>query len=166
MDLESKGQQTLLLGVTYALMDFAEAYPMKMNNTLVMETGGMKGRRKEITRTALHDFLKDRFGVQTIHAEYGMTELLSQAYSHGNGIFKPSSSMNIMLRSTDDPFEVWGAGEFPMRTGAINVVDLANRDSIAFIATDDLGRFTGNGGFEITGRLDNCDVRGCSLLSM
>lgn len=165
-DLESKGQKTILLGVTYALMDFAEAYPMTLRNTLVMETGGMKGRREEITRAALHEFLKSRFQVQMIHAEYGMTELLSQAYSYDNGIFEPSSSMCILLRSTDDPFEMWNEEEFPGRTGAVNVIDLANQDTIAFIATDDLARFTGDGGFEIIGRLDNCEVRGCSLLAL
>ena len=165
-DLESKGQRTLLLGVTYALMDFAEAYPIQLRNTLVMETGGMKGRREELTRAALHEYLKSRFQVPMIHAEYGMTELLSQAYSYGDGIFEPSSSMRIMLRSTDDPFEVWGEDEFPQRTGAVNVIDLANQDTIAFIATDDLARFNGQGGFEIIGRLDNCDIRGCSLLTL
>ena len=165
-DLESKGQRTILLGVTYALMDFAESYPMTLRNTLVMETGGMKGRREEITRAMLHDYLKSRFQIPLVHAEYGMTELLSQAYSYGNGIFEPSSSMSIMLRSTDDPFEVWNETEFPQRTGAVNVIDMANEDTIAFIATDDLARFNGEGGFEIMGRIDNCDVRGCSLLAL
>ena len=164
--LEAEGKRTLLLGVTYALLDFAEGYPMKLRNTMVMETGGMKGRREEITRSQLHDFLKDRLGIEMVHAEYGMTELLSQAYSFGEGIFEPSSTMQILMRSADDPFEVWTADEYPMRSGVINVIDLANKHSIAFIATDDLGRFTGDGGFEVTGRLDHCDVRGCSLLSI
>lgn len=164
--LEDAGQAVILLGVTYALIDFASAYPLKLNNTIVMETGGMKGRKKELTRAELHAFLKERWGLGSIHAEYGMTELQSQAYSHGNGIFRSSSSMQVLLRSPDDPFEVWESHEYPMRTGIINVVDLANVDSISFVATDDFGRFTTDGCFEILGRIDNADVRGCSLLSI
>jgi hypothetical protein len=164
--LESQGQAVVLLGVTYALLDFAEAYPMNLQHTIVMETGGMKGRKKELTRAELHAFLKSNLGVETIHAEYGMTELQSQAYSKGEGIFKPSSTMKVLLRSPDDPFDVWAADENPGKTGAINIIDLANEDSIAFIATDDLGRFTGDGGFEVLGRIDNADIRGCSLLSL
>jgi len=164
--LEHQGQEVVLLGVTYALVDFAEAYPMKLQHTIVMETGGMKGRKKELTRAELHAFLKSNLGVEAIHAEYGMTELQSQAYSKGEGIFMPSSTMKVLLRSPDDPFEVWEAHENPGKTGAINIIDLANEDSIAFIATDDLGRFTVDGGFEILGRIDNADIRGCSLLSL
>ena len=164
--LESQGQAVVLLGVTYALVDFAEAYPMNLQHTIVMETGGMKGRKKELTRAELHAFLKSNLGVETIHAEYGMTELQSQAYSKGEGIFRPSSTMKVLLRSPDDPFDVWAAHENPGKTGAINIIDLANEDSIAFIATDDLGRFTGDGGFEVLGRIDNADIRGCSLLSL
>jgi hypothetical protein len=164
--LESQGQAVVLLGVTYALVDFAEAYPMNLQHTIVMETGGMKGRKKELTRAELHAFLKSNLGVETIHAEYGMTELQSQAYSKGEGIFKPSSTMKVLLRSPDDPFDVWAADENPGKTGAINIIDLANEDSIAFIATDDLGRFTSDGGFEVLGRIDNADIRGCSLLSL
>jgi hypothetical protein len=164
--LEHQGQAVVLLGVTYALVDFAEAYPMKLQHTIVMETGGMKGRKKELTRAELHAFLKSNLGVEAIHAEYGMTELQSQAYSKGEGIFRPSSTMKVLLRSPDDPFEVWEAHENPGKTGAINIIDLANEDSIAFIATDDLGRFTVDGGFEILGRIDNADIRGCSLLSL
>lgn len=164
--LESEGQAVVLLGVTYALIDFAEEYPMQLRHTIVMETGGMKGRKKELTRAALHAFLKANLGVESIHAEYGMTELQSQAYSKGDGIFRASSTMKVLLRSADDPFEVWESHENPGKTGAINVIDLANKDSISFIATDDLGRFTGDGGFEILGRLDNADIRGCSLLSL
>ncbi len=166
LELENQGQAVVLLGVTYALIDFAEEYSMKLQHTIVMETGGMKGRKKELTRAELHDFLKTNLGVDSIHAEYGMTELQSQAYSKGEGIFRPSSTMKVLLRSTDDPFEVWESHENPGKTGAINVTDLANEDSIAFISTDDLGRFTGDGGFEILGRLDNADLRGCSLLSL
>ena len=164
--LESQGQAVVLLGVTYALLDFAESYPMKLQHTIVMETGGMKGRKKELTRAELHAFLKSNLGVESIHAEYGMTELQSQAYSKGEGIFRPSSTMKVLLRSTDDPFDVWESYENKGKTGAINVIDLANEDSISFIATDDLGRFTGDGGFEILGRIDNADMRGCSLLSL
>jgi hypothetical protein len=164
--LESKNQPTLLLGVTYALLDFVEKYPMQLNNTIVMETGGMKGRREEITRGELHAILCKGLGVQQIHAEYGMTELQSQAYSFGEGWFKTSSTMKVMLRSVDDPFDIWEGSAFPMRTGAINIIDLANQDSIAFIATDDLARFRSDGSFEITGRMDNCDIRGCSLLAV
>jgi hypothetical protein len=164
--LESQEQAVVLLGVTYALLDFAEAYPMKLQHTIVVETGGMKGRKKELTRAELHAFLKTNLGVETIHAEYGMTELQSQAYSKGEGIFRPSSTMKVLLRSTDDPFDVWESHENQGKTGAINVIDLANEDSLSFIATDDLGRFTGDGGFEILGRIDNADMRGCSLLSL
>ena len=166
LELESQDQAVVLLGVTYALIDFAEEYPMNLQHTIVMETGGMKGRKKELTRAELHTFLKNNLGVKSIHAEYGMTELQSQAYSKGEGIFRPSSTMKVLLRATDDPFEVWESHENPGKTGAINVIDLANEDSIAFIATDDLGRFTGDGGFEILGRMDNADLRGCSLLSL
>jgi len=166
LELESQDQAVVLLGVTYALIDFAEEYPMNLQHTIVMETGGMKGRKKELTRAELHALLKNNLGVESIHAEYGMTELQSQAYSKGEGIFRPSSTMKVLLRATDDPFEVWESHENPGKTGAINVIDLANEDSIAFIATDDLGRFTGDGGFEILGRMDNADLRGCSLLSL
>lgn len=164
--LESQGQKVVLLGVTYALLDFAEEYPMNLQHTIVMETGGMKGRKKELTRAELHAFLKANLGVESIHAEYGMTELQSQAYSKGEGIFRPSSTMKVLLRSPDDPFDVWESHENPGKTGVINVIDLANEDSISFIATDDLGRFTVDGGFEILGRIDNADIRGCSLLSL
>lgn len=162
--LEKRGQKTILLGVTYALLDFAEQFPMQLKNTIVMETGGMKGRKKEITRESLHAVLTGGLGVETIHAEYGMTELQSQAYSYEKGYFKPSDTMIVLLRSTDDPFEVWESNECPMRTGVINIIDLANKDSMAFIATDDLGRFHEDGHFEILGRVDHADIRGCSLL--
>lgn len=166
VELERAKQRTILLGVTYALMEFADKFPMELRHTIVMETGGMKGRREEITRGELHDFLCKRLGVEQIHAEYGMTELQSQAYSKGKGWFSPSSTMKVYLRSPDDPFEMWGAKQFPMRTGAVNIIDLANSDTIAFIATDDLGRFRNDGCFEIVGRMDNCDIRGCSQLAL
>ncbi len=165
LHLESHQQKTILIGVTFALIDFVESFPMKLKYTIVMETGGMKGRKKELTRSELHHKLKQGFGVDAIHAEYGMTELLSQAYSSGDGIYNTSSRMKVLLRSTDDPFEIWGEGEHIMRMGVINVIDLANTDSVGFIATDDLARFMGDGRFELMGRVDNSDVRGCSLLT-
>lgn len=165
LDLESQHQKTILIGVTFALIDFVESFPVKLNHTVVMETGGMKGRKKELTRSELHHILKKGFGVDAIHAEYGMTELMSQAYSKGDGIYNSSSRMKVFLRSTDDPFEIWGEGEHNMRIGVINMIDLANIDSVGFVATDDLARFIGNGRFELMGRIDNSDVRGCSLLT-
>jgi hypothetical protein len=166
LKLESKSQQVILLGVTYALIDLAERYDLALKNVIVMETGGMKGRKKEVTRAELHALLKEKLGVQEIHAEYGMTELQSQAYAVRDGIFRPSSTMKVLLRSPDDPFEIWHAGQYPGRTGIINIIDLANFHTQAFIATDDLGRFSHDGGFEVLGRVDNCDIRGCSLLAV
>lgn len=165
IELEAKKQKTILIGVTFALLDFLEQFSLQLKHTIVMETGGMKGRKTELTRAELHEILKKGFGVASIHAEYGMTELMSQAYSKGDGIFYPASTMRILLRSMDDPFEMWSADEHIMRTGVINVIDLANKDSIGFIATEDLARFTGNGGIELLGRIDNTDMRGCSLLT-
>jgi hypothetical protein len=157
--LESEGQQTLLIGVTFALLDFAEEYPLQLKNTVVMETGGMKGRRKELTRQETHEFLKKRLGVNVIHSEYGMTELLSQAYSKGNGQFECAPWMKALVRNEDDPFDVRQEG-----SGIINVIDLANIYSCSFIATDDVANIFDDGSFEILGRLDNSDLRGCSLL--
>ena len=157
--LERTGQKTLLIGVTFALLDFAEQYPMNLQHTVIMETGGMKGRRKEITRAELHEYLTSRLGVKTIHAEYGMTELLSQAYSSGNGLFSCPPWMKILVRKEDDPLDVTTEGE-----GIINVIDLANIWSCAFIATEDVGRIYPDGSFEVSGRVDNSDIRGCSLL--
>jgi hypothetical protein len=159
LKLEKDKQPTLLIGVSFALLDFAEKYTMKLTHTIVMETGGMKGRKKEITRIELHNLLKQRLGVNQIHSEYGMTELLSQAYSSGNGIFKPVPWMKILVREEDDPMSVRYAGE-----GMMNIIDLANIDSCAFIATDDVVRLYEDGSFEVLGRMDNCDIRGCSLL--
>ncbi len=164
--LDSQSQPVILLGVTYALMDLAERYNLALKHVIVMETGGMKGRKKEITRAELHGLLRERLGVQDIHAEYGMTELQSQAYAVRDGIFRASSTMQVLLRSPDDPFEMWSAGQYPGRTGIINIIDLANIHTQAFIATDDLGRFSQDGGFEVLGRVDNCDIRGCSLLAV
>ncbi|HEY6900000.1 MAG TPA: acyl transferase [Puia sp.] len=157
--LEEKGQKTLLIGVTFALLDFAEKYSMQLKHTVIMETGGMKGRRKEITRAELHAFLTARLGVPAIHAEYGATELLSQAYSAGQGLFACPPWMRVLVRKEDDPLDVVTSGE-----GIINVIDLANIYSCSFIATDDVGTIHADGRFEVAGRVDNSDIRGCSLL--
>lgn len=160
LQLEEAGQKTLLIGVTFGLLDFAEKFSMKLQHTIVMETGGMKGRREEWTRTEVHDYLKQRLGVSVVHSEYGMTELLSQGYSFGNGIFHPSPTMRILIREDEDPFNVT---ELQGR-GIINVIDLANIWSCSFIATDDAGTLFPNGSFEVLGRIDNSDIRGCSLM--
>lgn len=158
-------QPTILLGATFGLLDFAEKYTMNLSSTIIMETGGMKGRRKEITRDEVHAILKNRLGVKKIHSEYGMTELLSQAYSLGNGIFKCPPWMKILLRAEDDPLLIknmlYGT---QTETGLINIIDLANIYSCAFIATDDIGKLHHNQTFEVLGRCDNSDIRGCSLL--
>ncbi len=157
--LERNRQQTLLIGVSFALLDFAEKYAMQLSHTIVMETGGMKGRRAEITRTELHEKLKKNLTVSRIHSEYGMTELLSQAYSSGEGIYKPVPWMKVLVRDEDDPLNLRESGE-----GLMNIIDLANRDSCAFIATDDVVKLYADGSFEVLGRMDNSDIRGCSLL--
>lgn len=157
---------TLLIGVTYALLDFAEQFPMQLRHTIVMETGGMKGKREEMTREEVHAFLLERLGLSLVHSEYGMTELLSQAYSKGDGIFHCPGWMKILLRSEDDPFHISTAtgSEKKPATGIINIIDLANIYSCSFIATDDIGRLHANESFEVLGRLDNSDIRGCSLM--
>ncbi len=157
--LENQNQKTLLIGVTFALLDFAEEFPQRLKNTIVMETGGMKGRRKELTRQETHEILKNQLGVDVIHSEYGMTELLSQAYSKGEGRFESVPWMKMLVRNEDDPFDVKESG-----SGIINIIDLANIYSCSFIATDDAGKVYDNGEFEIAGRVDNSDMRGCSLL--
>jgi hypothetical protein len=157
--LEAQGQKTLLIGVTFALLDFTEHFPLPLRHTIIMETGGMKGRREEITRQQVHDILKAAFGLPAIHAEYGMTELLSQAYAAGEGILHCPPWMKVLVRQEDDPFDVRSSG-----SGIINVIDLANIYSCAFIATDDVGRVYDNGSFEVQGRMDNSDIRGCSLM--
>jgi len=159
--LEASGQKTLLIGVTYALLDFAEKHPIKLKNTIVMETGGMKGTRKELPRTEVHSILKKVFGVDAIHSEYGMTELLSQAYSKGNGIFNCPPWMRIVVRDIYDPMHTGLVGE----GGAINIIDLANINSCSFIATDDVGIVHKDGNFEVSGRLDASDIRGCNLMA-
>ncbi len=164
--LENKKQPVLLIGVTYALLDFADKFPMKMQYTTVMETGGMKGRRKELTREEVHNHLKQQFGLSAVHSEYGMTELLSQAYSSRHGVFNCPPWMKITLRSEDDPFEIFTPGSLTRKFagGAANIIDLANLHSCSFIATDDLGKLYNNGSFEILGRIDNSDTRGCGLM--
>jgi len=161
IQLEQRKQKTLLIGVSFALVDFAERYKLQLEHTIVMETGGMKGRRKELTREELHEILQRGFGVQNIHAEYGMTELLSQAYSKKNGLFQCPPWMRILLREEDDPFSI---SEYKGSTGLINVIDLANLYSCSFIATDDIGKMHPCQQFEVLGRMDNSDLRGCSLM--
>ena len=151
---------TLLLGVSFALWELAERHPMNLNGLIIMETGGMKGRRRELTREELHGILKASFQVESVHSEYGMTELLSQAYSQGDGLFRSSPAMRVLAREITDPFAI----QPPGKTGALNIIDLANLDTISFIATDDLGRVYEDGSFEILGRLDASDARGCNLL--
>jgi hypothetical protein len=158
---EEKEQKTFLIGVTYALLKLAEEYPMELKNTIVMETGGMKGRREELTKQEVHQILSNAFKVQDIHSEYGMTELLSQAYSKGKGVFKCVPWMRVLARDIYDPFRVGLMNE----TGALNVIDLANIHSCSFIATDDLGIVSPNGDFEVAGRLDNSDIRGCNIMA-
>jgi hypothetical protein len=159
LELEKQKQKAILIGVTFALLDFAGRFPMNLGHTLVMETGGMKGRRKEITRAEVHEQLKERLGIPVIHAEYGMTELLSQAYSKGEGLFEPVPWMKVLVRNEDDPFDVLEQG-----AGIINIIDLANIHSCSFIATEDAGKVFDDGRFEVWGRVDNSDLRGCSLL--
>lgn len=158
-DLEKRGKKTLLLGVTYALVDFAEQYPQQLQHTIVMETGGMKGRKKELIRKELHQLLCRQLGTKNIHSEYGMTELLSQAYSRGNGIFNCPPWMNVFFRNITSPIYA----DLKLSKGIVNIIDLANVYSCSFIATQDLGRKSETG-FEILGRTDHSDVRGCSQL--
>lgn len=154
-------QKILLLGVSFALIDLAENQSPDLSGVIVMETGGMKGRRKEMTRTELHSILKEKLNVSSIHSEYGMTELLSQAYSKGEGVFYCPPWMKIVIRDPQDPLTLY---DEPGRTGGINIIDLANIYSCSFIATGDLGKVHDDGGFEVLGRFDNSDIRGCNLL--
>ncbi|MEM1325207.1 MAG: acyl transferase [Bacteroidota bacterium] len=159
---DSQAQQipTLLIGVTFALLELAEQYPMDLSGITIMETGGMKGRRKEITRQELHHQLRAAFQVEKIYSEYGMTELLSQAYTKGEQRFYPASAMKVLIREVNDPFRILPS----QRNGALNIIDLANRDSCSFIATQDLGKRYADGSFEVLGRMDNSDLRGCNLM--
>jgi phenylacetate-coenzyme A ligase PaaK-like adenylate-forming protein len=165
VQLEQQEQKTLLIGVTYALLRFAEEFPLDLNHTIVMETGGMKGKREEIVRGEVHRLLKEAFSINQIHSEYGMTELLSQAYSLHDGIFQTPPWMKILIREEDDPLNI-NATVNSDATGAINIIDLANIFSCSFIATDDIGRLYLNGNFEVLGRMDNSDIRGCSLMTL
>ncbi|MBY0245421.1 MAG: acyl transferase [Sphingobacteriaceae bacterium] len=160
ISLKNRSQKTILIGVTYALLDFIEQHSIDFPELIVMETGGMKGKRKEMVREELHEILTNGFGVKNIHSEYGMTELLSQAYSLGNGIFECPSWMKILLRDTNDPLSLIKNTQ----TGGINVIDLANINSCSFIATQDLGKSYPDGTFEVLGRFSDADIRGCNLL--
>tara|TARA_R110001606_G_scaffold115167_1_gene243157 strand:- start:811 stop:1788 length:978 start_codon:yes stop_codon:yes gene_type:complete len=160
VELDAQNTKTLLLGVSFALLDMAEKFQLKLKNTVVMETGGMKGRKKELIREELHQLLKDGFGVGAIHSEYGMTELLSQAYSQGNGRFLAPKWMKVLTRETEDPLTLQKVG----KTGGVNIIDLANRHSCSFIATQDLGKVHTDRSFEILGRFDHSDIRGCNLM--
>ncbi len=159
--LETNGQPTLLFGVTFALLDFAEKYQMQCYTTTIIETGGMKGKREELTREEVHLQLKKRLGLKSVQSEYGMTELLSQAYSKGDGLFYCPPWMKVLVRDEDDPLHISTTGK-----GAINIIDLANIYSCCFIATDDIGEVFADGSFKILGRMDNSDIRGCSLLAL
>lgn len=159
LELQRRGQPTLLLGVTFALLDFAERYQLHWPELIVMETGGMKGRREELVREQVHALLCKGFGVDNIHSEYGMTELLSQAYSDGEGVFTAPPWMRVVLRDPTDPFD-----HRTRTSGGINVIDLANLNACAFLETGDLGRIREDGRFEVLGRFDNADLRGCNLL--
>ena len=158
--LDRAGQNIILIGVTFALLDLIEKHQFQLQHTIIMETGGMKGRRKEMIREELHEQLCKGFGVSAIHSEYGMTELLSQAYSLGNGVFECPSWIQILVRDTEDALTYIPDG----KTGGINVIDLANVNSCSFIATQDLGKKNPNNSFEVLGRFDNSDIRGCNLM--
>lgn len=157
--LEQRGQKTLLLGVTFALLDFAAAKPMKLQHTVVMETGGMKGRREEWTRAQVHAYLQQQWGVRTVHSEYGMTELLSQAYALKEGVFRCADTMRVLVRDINDPLDVKEQG-----SGCLNIIDLANVHSCAFIAAEDVGRIYADNSFEVMGRVDHAALRGCNLM--
>lgn len=160
LELDAAGENIILIGVTYALLDLIEKQNFQLKNTIIMETGGMKGKRKEMIREELHELLCKGFGLEAIHSEYGMTELLSQAYSLGNGVFECPNWMQILIRDTEDALSYVGNG----KTGGINVIDLANINSCSFIATQDLGKKQPNNSFEVLGRFDNSDIRGCNLM--
>ena len=158
--IKHSDRKVLLLGVSFALLDLAEKHEVDLSNCIIMETGGMKGRRKELVREELHEILTQRLNVPVIYSEYGMTELMSQGYSFGNGTFRLPAGMRILLRDVNDPFTWAKSG----KSGLINVIDLANFHSCAFIETQDLGRILEDGSFEVLGRTDNSDARGCNLL--
>ncbi len=159
-DMAADAKPKILLGVSYALWDLAEQYAPKLDNTIVMETGGMKGRREELPKAEFHKILTSAFGVEKIHSEYGMAELTSQAYSSGDGVFRAPKWMRVMVRDVNNPLKVLPAGS----RGAVNIIDLANISSCAFIATQDVGRTFEDGSFAIEGRLSGAEIRGCNLL--
>ena len=159
-ELEKKKQKTILIGVSYALLDLAKNFPQILEYTTIIETGGTKGKRKEFLKEELHNILKNSFGLQNIHSEYGMTELLSQSYSRGKGIFESPPWKKVLIRDANDPLSIIGEH----KTGGINIIDLANIYSCPFIATQDLGKTYDDGSFSVLGRFDNSDVRGCNLL--
>ncbi len=158
-ELEQRGQKTLLLGVTFALLDFATAFPLLLTHTIVMETGGMKGRREEWTRKQVHQFLQEKWKLEQVHSEYGMTEMLSQAYAQRDGIFNCSATMRVLVREVADPLTTFLHG-----VGQLQIIDLANVFSCAFLASEDLGKVYADGTFEVTGRADHTALRGCSLM--
>jgi hypothetical protein len=164
--LKNEQQKVLLIGVTFALLDFAQTHPMPLQHVTVMETGGMKGRKEEMLRQQVHEILMHQFQIDAIHSEYGMTELLSQAYSKGNGIFHTPPWMKILIRDEEDPLAIKQIHQQKQIKGIINVIDLANIYSCSFIATDDLGVLHHDNSFEVSGRIDNSDLRGCSLLTI
>lgn len=155
----AQGQKAILLGVTFALLDFSETFPMDLSSVIVMETGGMKGRREEWTRQQVHGYLKKQWNLPSVHSEYGMTELFSQAYSKGEGVYKTPSVMRVSVRDESDPLSNYHSG-----SGCLNITDLGNLYSCAFIATDDIGKVYQNGSFEVHGRIDYAALRGCSLM--
>lgn len=160
---KNKGKTVLLIGVSFALLDLAEQFDIDLENGVVMETGGMKGRREELTREELHAVLCNRLHIKQVHSEYGMTELLSQAYAKGKGHFVTPPWMNVLIRDINDPFDVRNS-QGAKKTGGINIIDLANIQSCAFIETQDIGRKITDNTFEVLGRFDNADIRGCNLL--
>ena len=162
LDLRTRNEKVILLGVTFALLDFAEMFETDFPNLIIMETGGMKGKREELTRGEVHEKLCAAFKVSKIHSEYGMTELLSQAYSKGDGIFESVPWMKILTRDVYDPLKL----QQPGKAGAVNVIDLANLLSCSFIATNDIAKVNKNGSFEILGRMDNAEIRGCNLMML
>lgn len=157
---KSKHYKTLLLGVSYALLDFAEEFPMDLRGVTIMETGGMKGRRRELTRLELHETLQSAFQVESIHSEYGMTELFSQAYAQAGSRFRPAVTMRVLATELNDPF----CPVAPGKTGILNIIDLANLDTCSFVQTEDLGRVHPDGSFEVLGRADTAEMRGCNLM--
>ena len=159
-DMAADAKPKILLGVSYALWDLAEQYAPKLENTIVMETGGMKGQREELPKSEFHKILTNAFGVEKIHSEYGMAELTSQAYSSGDGVFRAPAWMRVVVRDVNNPLKMLPAGS----RGAVSIIDLANISSCAFIATQDVGRTFADGSFMIEGRLSGADIRGCNLL--